>query len=90
MHAFLTSARDEVAVRFTFPSLRCRGRSHGACSTGASVDRGIDLDAMANKELSAPVLNRSFCGPPRCPVPVPTELRRFVDIMKLPGKFSFG
>jgi hypothetical protein len=37
-----------------------------------------------------PCLESNFCGPPRCPVPVPTELRRFIDIMKLPGEFSFG
>jgi hypothetical protein len=36
-----------------------------------------------------PRLESNFCGPPCCSVPVPTELRGFIDIMKLPGEFNF-
>jgi hypothetical protein len=90
MHAFLTSARDEVAFSFTFFSLRFQRTIKGACSTGASLDRRIGLDAMAKEALSAHCLESNVYGPPRCPAPVPTELGRLIDIMRLPGEFNFG
>jgi len=37
-----------------------------------------------------PCLESNVYGSPRCPVPVLAGLRRFIDIMRLPGEFNFG
>lgn len=58
LHTFLTSAQD---VKLP---LWCRGTKYGACSTGSSEDRSIVLDAMANKQLPAPVWSRNSVAHP--------------------------